>query len=91
MGTVTEKTIEYLATCEYISTVKEVLRRAHPKVLKSICNAAVNAADGDVGIKAKLRRHFAKHRSVFAVLTSKKITIGEKISMYCGTEVARLS
>ena len=46
--------------------------------MKSICNAAVNAADGDVGIKAKLRRHFAKHRSVFAVLTSKKITIGEK-------------
>ncbi len=78
MGTVTEKTIEYLATCEYIRTVKEVLRRADSKVLKSICNAAVNAADGDVGISAKLRRHFAKHRSAFSVLMSTKITIGEK-------------
>ncbi len=72
MGTVNEKTIEYLAICEDTRAVKEVLRSANPKVLKSICNAAVNAADGDVGIKAKLRRHFAKHRSVFAVLTSKK-------------------
>ena len=55
MGTVTEKTIEYLAICEYTSTVKEVLRAADPKVLKSICNAAVKAADGDVGISAKQR------------------------------------
>ena len=79
MGTVTEKTIEYLATCEYISTVKEVLRAANPKVLKSICNAAVNAADGDVGIKKKLLRYFEKHRSAFSVLLSTKISIGQKI------------
>ncbi len=79
MGTVTEKTIEYLATCEYISTVKEVLRRADSKVLKSICNAAVNAADGDVGISKKLLRYFEKHRSAFSVLMSTKISIGQKI------------
>jgi len=84
MGTVTEKTIEYLATCEYTSTVKEVLRSANDKVLKSICNAAVNAADGDVGISKKLLRYFEKHRSAFSVLMSTKISIGQKIKYVLG-------
>ena len=78
MSKVTKRTIEYLAVCRDTRAVKEVLRSAQPEVLKSICNAADNAAHGDVGISRRLKRYFWKHRAAISVLKSLEITVAYK-------------
>ena len=78
MSKVTEKTIEYLAVCDDEKAVKEVLRAAEPNVLKSICNAAANAARGDVGIPYITKPYFVKHRKAFRVLISRTRTLEYK-------------
>jgi len=78
MSKVTKRTIEYLAVCRDTRAVKEVLRSAQPEVLKSICNAADNAAHGDVGISKRLKRYFWNHRKAFSVLKSLEITVAYK-------------
>ena len=78
MSNVTKRTIEYLAVCRDTRAVKEVLRSAQPEVLKSICNAADNAAHGDVGISGRLKRYFWNHRKAVSVLKSLEITVAYK-------------
>ncbi len=78
MSYVTEKTIEYIAVCDDTKAVKEVLRAAQPTVLKSICNAAANAAKGDVGIPDITHAYFVKHRKAFSVLMSRTKTLRYK-------------
>ena len=73
MDSLTKRTIKFLAVCTDTYIVKTVLQYASKKVIKSICNAAINAARGDVSISDKLKRYFQSYRKVFKVLIDRKI------------------
>ena len=55
LSTKTKRTIKYLATTTNPRVRQEILASAPVSVIKSICNAALNARDSDIpGIAAKL-------------------------------------
>lgn len=78
MGKVTKRTIKFLAVCEDTAVVRTVLKHASDKVVKSICNAAANAATGEVGIPDNVKKYFNKYHKTFRVLISRESTVDYK-------------
>ena len=74
----TKRAIKFLAVCKDRSVTKKILERAPDCVLKTICNAALNAEKGDIKIPKRERQLFAKHRGSIAKLSSKKLSLASK-------------
>ena len=75
---ITKRAIQFLAVCKDRSVTKKILERAPDCVLKTICNAALNAEKGDIKIPKRERQLFAKHRGSIAKLTNKKLFLATK-------------
>ena len=74
-----KRTIKYLASSQHPpSLIRKLLRGADPKVIKIICNAALNAREGDIRLSPKLRAECAKQKRVFAYLCNRKVPVAAK-------------
>ena len=78
MRKVTNCTIKYLSVCPDSSTIKQVIQISNNLVIKSICNAALNAASGDIGLNNSQIKLFQKHKKSFTHLLSTSISIANK-------------
>ena len=59
-----KQTIKFLASGPDINVVRATLEKAHVGVIRGVCNAAVNARQGEVQIPAHLKplfRQYSKH------------------------------
>ena len=78
MAKCTKRTIKFLAGCTNEKLVKAILKLANISVIKSICNAALNATSGDIGISPKHKKLFDSYRSTFQFLISRSISLETK-------------
>ena len=64
VGNLTKRTIKYLATSSGSDPriQKYILRTAPDSVIKSICNAALNARQGDIQLAEPLKEQLARRR-----------------------------
>ena len=73
MSTRTKRTIKFLATCKEILIIRAVLKNSPSNsVFKSISNAALNCASGEIAISDKEKSSFQKHRKAFELLSKKQ-------------------
>ena len=50
--------IKYLATCTHPEIISRIIPKSPDNVIKSICDATLNAARGDVSLKPKEKRYW---------------------------------
>ena len=76
----TKRTIKYLATSSGSDPriQKYILRTAPDSVIKSICNAALNARQGDIQLAEPLKEQLARHRHTIEKILSRQISVEEK-------------
>ena len=60
----TKRTIKYLATTRNPRIQQQILKSSPATVIKSICNAALNAQRGEVRLTQAEKRLLAKHRAL---------------------------
>ncbi len=76
----TKRTIKYLATSSGSDPriQKYILRTAPDSVIKSICNAALNARQGDIQLAEPLKEQLVRHRPTIEKILSRQISVDEK-------------
>ena len=74
----TKRTIKYLATTRNARIQQQILRSSPPTVIKSICNAALNAQRGDVKLTKAQKRLLGKHRALIVGLVDQTAPIESK-------------
>ena len=73
-----EHTISYLSQPRKPKTVRAVIREAPDAVIRAICNAALNAREGDVHVPPHLKHLFREHRNHVNYLCSHDHPIEKK-------------
>ncbi len=73
-----KRILAYISVCRNLKAYQAVLRSAPDIVIKSICNAAVNAFQGDIVLSPALRRTFSRHRLSFQFLVNATISLSKK-------------
>ena len=73
-----KRAFKFLADCQDPRVRSTILARAPDRLVKSICNAALNIERGDLVLKKKEKAAFKKHRKHIAKLTSKRFPIAQK-------------
>ena len=63
--------VKFLSICKSPSATKEVLKTAPDSVVKTICNAAINAFQGDVQLSKTQKTRLKKYKSAIQSLISK--------------------
>ncbi len=74
----TKRYIKLLAVCKEPKLYKVLLHKAPEPVIKTICNAALNASRGDVQLTPTQKKLFSKHSKLFETLSSRQVTIKKK-------------
>lgn len=75
---VTKRTLKYLSVCRDPRALSATIRSSPDSVIRSICDAALNAQSGDVTLAPKQKRLFRKYRPAFAKLVNPKIGVKSK-------------
>ncbi len=70
--------IKLLALVSDPSQQKILIKRSPDSVIKSICDAALNAQKGDVSISRQKKKRLANQRNLFSKLTNRKVSILKK-------------
>ena len=70
--------VEFLAVCKDPVACKAVLQRSPDTVIKCICNAALNAQQGDIQLTKKQIKALSKHRKKISILTNKNRDLKSK-------------
>ena len=78
MANSTKRTIKFLSICKDRKIVKEIIKSSDSTIIKSICNAAVNATTGETVISDSNKRLFHSHLESFQLLTSRSISLRHK-------------
>ena len=65
------KTIKFLSVCNNPRVVKGILKSAPDRVIKAVCNAAINAAQGDVNLNRTHKKVLSTHRAFINSLIQK--------------------
>jgi len=73
-----KRTIKFLATNKNPKLLKAVLKEAGNPLIKSICNAAINVAQGDVQLSQKQKRLLRSHRKYIQSLIQKGEPVARK-------------
>ena len=71
-------TIKFLSFCQDKRIHKDILSRAPPNVIKRICDAALNAREGQVILSKKQKQLLARHRKTIEKLLQKSIPVERK-------------
>ena len=72
------RTIKYLALCREPRIILSILRNSPENLIKSICNAAANAAKGSVVFNRDQKKALAKHRNLITHLIQKGEGVKQK-------------
>ena len=75
-----KRTVKYLATTRNPRIQQLILRSTPASVIKSICNAALNAQRGEIRLTPSEKRTLAKHRDLIAALVDEQSSIERKRS-----------
>ena len=59
-----KRTSKYLATCKQPEIISIIIANSPNKVSKSICDATLNSAGGEVSLKPKEKKILAAHRKL---------------------------
>ena len=73
-----KRTIKFLAINKDPNVLKRILRSAPDIIIKSICNAAYNLAQGDVHLSPKEKQNLAKYRAIIRKLIRKNDAVSKK-------------
>lgn len=73
-----KRTVQYLSVCRDPKIRNLVLAKSSDGVIKTICNAALNAERGDVPFTPAQKRLLARHRKQIALLTSRSVPLKKK-------------
>ena len=74
----TKRYVKLIAVCNEPKLYKELLHKAPDPVIKTICNAALNASRGEVQLTPAQKKLFSKHSKLFETLSSRDVTINKK-------------
>jgi hypothetical protein len=66
-----KRTIKYLASCKSPEIISIIISKSHDKVIKSICDAALNTARGNVALKKKDKKVLSANRKFIEQLIQK--------------------
>ena len=77
-GAFFKRYVKFLAVCKDPTTSKAALRAAPDQVVKHICNAAVNAYQGDIKLSKKQKSTLKNYKNSIAALSSKNIPLKNK-------------
>ena len=73
MSTHTKRTVKFLAICTETEIIRSIIKHSTSNsLLKSICNAALNCASGEISISDSEKLSIQKHRRAFEFLTKKQ-------------------
>ena len=70
--------IKFLSVCTDPATRKTVVQRAPENVIKAICNASVNACNGDVRLTPAQKKKFKSQLRLLTHLNSRQLTLPAK-------------
>ena len=70
--------MKYLATCKHLEIISRIIAKSADIVIKSICDAALNAARGEVSLKPKEKKILAAHRKLIERLIQRGETAKSK-------------
>ena len=73
-----KRTIKFLSVSPDLKIVQSILKKAPVHVICAICNAAINARQGDVVLNPKLKRIFRRYNHQFDRLTDPQYPIEKK-------------
>ena len=77
-GAFVKRYVKFLSICKDPTTTKAALKSAPDKVVKHICNAAINAYQGDIKLNKKQKSTLKKYKSSIAALSSKTTPLNIK-------------
>jgi hypothetical protein len=80
-----KKTLKFLSVCKNPHLVGEIIAKSTDSVLKAICNAALNAAQGEVALPKKTKKVLSKNRQFIETLIKKGEPIKNKKKLLCQT------
>ena len=83
-STSTKRAVKLLAVCKDSQVRSAILSRAPDSVIKTICNAALNVAQGDLALSKKKKTAFRKHRGQIQKLTAREVPLDEKRKLLQG-------
>lgn len=67
-----------MSGCRDRKLMHSLVQRAPDKVIKAICNAALNAQQGDVRLSKQYKRKFRQNRKFFNTLISRRVPVSNK-------------
>lgn len=70
--------LKFLSVCNNPNILSSVLRTAPDNVIKRICDAALNAAKGEIPIDDHKKKLFGRNRKIFSQLIDRSIPIKRK-------------
>ena len=73
-----KRTIKYLATCKHPEIISGIIVKSPVSVIKSIFDAALNAARGKLSLKPKEKKILASHRRLIERLIQRAETAKSK-------------
>ena len=73
-----KNTIKFLSFCQDKQIHKDILSRAPPNVIKRICDAALNAREGQVVLSKKQKLVLARYRNTIEKLLKKSLPVERK-------------
>jgi hypothetical protein len=74
----TKRYVKLIAVCKDPKLYKELLHKAPDPVIKSICNAAINALRGEIHLTPANKKLFTKHKKLIEDLSTRQVTIKSK-------------
>ena len=75
---VVKRTIKFLSTSPDLKIVRAILRKSSDKVICAICNASLNARQGEVVLTPTLKQLFSRHHRHFDRLSDPRYPIKRK-------------
>jgi hypothetical protein len=73
-----KRTVKYLTICRDPKAFRSVVCSASDRVIKAICNAALNVERGEIRLSKRLKRLFRQHRKQISKLTSLRVSLKSK-------------
>ena len=75
---VVKRYLKFLQIAKNPQTIKSVLKNCPDRVVKGICNVALNASKGEVHLTPKQKKVLARHRQVISNLIDRNKSVKSK-------------
>ena len=79
---IAKRYIKFLEICSDSRTIKQLLLTCPDKVIKILCNAALNIYCGDIALSKSQKRIFGQYRKLFLKIGNIKIPLAKKRQLF---------